>query len=545
MTKSNRLFLAATFGIFGFLFWHFAKTMLQLKADGWYVGQVNLYGDLVFHLGLINKFLESNRVLVDNPILAHEKVNYPIFADFLTAQIAKITNIDFALFLTTFMAGLLVIFVARMFILNFIKNEKIVFLTLLIFFVNGGFGFFYLFKDFFLSGEPLTDFIFNLPHEYTDIKERGYWWINTYLAYFLPQRGFLFAFPITLTILSLLYWGVKNVKKSFFILAAILSGILPLVQAHSLFLIFLLCLFFVPASIDHFKKKRKELIINWLVFLSITIILSLAIFRTISTNQPINFIRFDPGWTSQENIIWFWFKNLGIFAPTLIISLIWIFKKNRHLSLLYFPFLMIFVISNLFVFQPWDFDNSKLLIYWFFASCIIVAYFLYDQFFQESLLRKFLGTVIVFIMTFSGAIDLARTFTQVTNYRIFSNDDLEVAQLVKNLTPRDSIFVTAPVHNHPIPALSGRSTLIGYHGWLWSHGIDYQKRASDVSKIYQGGKTAEELITKYELNYVTIGPNEKEAFSINETYFSQYPAIDLTADWKLYDVSNLWSDSNR
>ena len=110
------------------------------------IGHINLYGDLLIHLAFINKFLESNKILVSSPIFALDKPNYPIFADFITAQIAKITSIDFALFSSTFIAGILVIFTARLFIIHFIKNEAVVFLTLCLFLLNGGFGVYYFFQ---------------------------------------------------------------------------------------------------------------------------------------------------------------------------------------------------------------------------------------------------------------------------------------------------------------------------------------------------------------------------------------------------------------
>src|SRR3989344_5425798 len=176
-------YFIAIFGIFGFLFWHFAKDMLQIRSDGWYVGHVNLWGDLAYHLTLINKFLESGNLLPDNPIFAGDKINYPIFADWSTAQIARFTGVDFALFITTFIVGLILIYISRYFI----------------------------------------NFFINLPREYTNIQQNGYWWINVYLAYFLPQRGFLFAFPITLTVLILLYLGWQKSNKKFFILAGFLA----------------------------------------------------------------------------------------------------------------------------------------------------------------------------------------------------------------------------------------------------------------------------------------------------------------------------------
>lgn len=543
--KSINKYTFSTYILFGFIFLHFARQMLQIKNSGWYVGQVNLYGDLVFHLGLIGKFMQNESINFSNPYFFSDKPNYPIFADFVTAQIAKITSIDFSLFIVTFILGLIIIYVTTNFVKIFVNNDKVIFLALLIFFFNGGFGFYYFFQDLLNSQKPFFEFIFNLPNEYTDIKEKGYWWINTYLAYFLPQRGFLFAFPITLTALSLLYVGFKKSKSYLFFIAAVLAGLLPIVQIHSLFIIFLISLYFSLLTIIS-SKFEKKVILNWVIFALLTTIIALPIFSTISSlENPFEFSRFKIGWTNEENLIWFWFKNLGIFAPLLVASLIWLYYKRKSLFRLYLPFLLIFIISNLFIFQPWDFDNSKLLIYWYFPSCIIVAYFLYDKFLSENFLRKTLGVFIVLSTIFSGGLDIFRTFTPVSNYQIFTTSDLAVADSVKNLTPKNALFITASNHNHPIPAIAGRSTLVGFHGWLWSHGLPYENLAQDVKKIYLGGQEAEKQISKYKINYVTIGPNERQEFAINENYFKKLPKINLNGGWALYDVSSLWTDSSR
>ena len=310
-------------------------------------------------------------------------------------------------------------------------------------------------------------------------------------------------------------------------------------------MVFLLSLFYTPASLTCAKDKKK-LLINWFLFAVTTFFLALPITSTISSIQnPLEFIKFVPGWTSKENIIWFWFKNLGLFIPMLVFALLWLYKKNRHFFNLYIPFVFIFILCNLFIFQPWDFDNSKLLIYWFFASCLVLSYFLYDQFFQENLFRKLTGFIIVFILILSSALDIFRTFTPVTSYQIFSSLDLQIADNIKSLTPQNAVFATASVHNHPIPALAGRSTLVGFNGWLWSHGINYQKRANDLIKIFKGMPETDNLISQYHVNYVTIGPLEKQNFVVNEIYFQKFEKINLGNGWSIYNVSNLWSNSNR
>lgn len=543
--KSDIFFKFLTFGLFGFLFWHFAKEMLIVRPNGWYVGQVNLYGDLVYHLALINKFLVSGTPIIDNPIFAQDRVNYPILPDYITALISTFTGVDFALFITTLVVGILSVFCARLFIRTFVKDERVVFIALLMFFFSGGLGFMIFINDLLANNKPLLGFLISIPREYTDLKDQGYWWINSYLAYFLPQRSFLFAFPVTLTIMSLLHLGWKKQKTFFYVLAGILAGILPFLQAHSLFLLFMLCLYYLPLDLIT-AKNRSQHLIKWMVFGFITAALALPLFNLISSiENPLSFIKVDIGWTNKgENLLWFWFKNLGIFLPLLVASLIWLFRQKK-LFLLYLPFLIIFLICNIYIFQPWEFDNSKLMVYWFFASCVVVAYFLEEQLLSENIYKKTVAIILIFFTILAGGIDIFRTFTPAGVYQIYSKDDLEVAKAIKTLTPKNSVFVTASNHNNPIPTLTGRSTIIGFHGWIWSHGIDYTKRAADVNQIYLGEKSAEALIRQYKVNYLAVGPQERTNFVVNEPYFSTFPNTNIYNDWTIYDVSNLWSNSNR
>src|SRR5207302_351941 len=46
---------------------------------------------------------------------------------------------------------------------------------------------------------------------------------------------------------------------------------------------------------------------------------------------------------------------------------------NRRARLLIAPFSLVFLVANLIKFQPWDWDNSKLLVFWYLASAVAVG----------------------------------------------------------------------------------------------------------------------------------------------------------------------------
>jgi len=60
---------------------------------------------------------------------------------------------------------------------------------------------------------------------------------------------------------------------------------------------------------------------------------------------------------------------------------------------------------------------------------------------------------------------------------------------------------------------------MGYPGHLWTHGIDFQERAHDVETIFTTGST--ELLRKYEVAYVLIGPVEESDLKADAAVFQQ------------------------
>ena len=88
----------------------------------------------------------------------------------------------------------------------------------------------------------------------------------------------------------------------------------------------------------------------------------------------LSFIRLQPGWVSApDSWIWFWLKNLGWFAPLLLAGLVArrVLPERAHRFM--WAFMTIFAAVNLVVFQPWDWDDHKLLVYWFLAVAIVVG----------------------------------------------------------------------------------------------------------------------------------------------------------------------------
>jgi hypothetical protein len=101
---------------------------------------------------------------------------------------------------------------------------------------------------------------------------------------------------------------------------------------------------------------------------------------------------------------------------------------------------------------------------------------------------------------------------------------VQLADWVRQNTPADAIFAVADEHNSPVPTLSGRRVMSGYPGWLWTYGLgDYAQKGADEAAILRGLANTPELVAKYHVSYVLIGPQELAASrGANLDYWSQH-----------------------
>ena len=88
--------------------------------------------------------------------------------------------------------------------------------------------------------------------------------------------------------------------------------------------------------------------------------------------------------------------------------------------------------------------------------------------------------------------------------------------------------------------LTGRRTFLGYIGHLWSHGLDYHAREAEMKRIYEGAPDAASLIGHRGIDYVVVGPREREAARspsgprLNESFFQRYTKVGEAGEYRLY-----------
>lgn len=183
---------------------------------------------------------------------------------------------------------------------------------------------------------------------------------------------------------------------------------------------------------------------------------------------------------------------------------------------------------------PWEWDNIKVLIYWFIGSLPFAALALAWLWKKNNALKA--AAIACFIgLTLSGALDVWRTISGQINYKVFDKDAVKIAEQIKQKTAPNALFLNAPTYNSAV-VLAGRRSLMRYSGHLSSYGIEYEPRETEVKRIYEGSGLAERLLQKNNIEYVIISPEETANIPVREEFFRRYTLIAEAGAYKVYKV---------
>jgi uncharacterized membrane protein len=109
---------------------------------------------------------------------------------------------------------------------------------------------------------------------------------------------------------------------------------------------------------------------------------------------------------------------------------------------------------------------------------------------------------------------------------------------VRDRTPESALILHAPTYNTPA-FLAGRQSLLGYPGHIWSRGLDYAAREHHIGQIYAGGPEADGLLAQYGVDYVLVGPVERNQGPgyVNEGFFTRFTEVAAAGDYRLYQIA--------
>jgi hypothetical protein len=289
------------------------------------------------------------------------------------------------------------------------------------------------------------------------------------------------------------------------IAAGVVAGLMPLVHAHSFMVMMLMgaCLALaqgVAVLLSKGEDARAGATVwarvwavwrPWVLFAAAASVLALPQMFFATRESAVNagqFFGWEFGWAhGQTNVVWFWIKNTAVFIPLLVAALVWRGAGvSKRLLFFYLPFVLCFVVPNVYRLSPWVWDNIKVLLYWWVASTPLVALVLVRLWRRGGAWRA-AALSLLFMQTAAGGLDVWRAASGAVERRSFEPAGLAFAEVIKRETGPRSLILHAPTYNDPV-YLTGRRTFLGYPGHVWSHGIDYLPREAELKRIYSGSR---------------------------------------------------------
>ena len=499
---------------------HFFHQAYVFTPQGLYAGYVNIWGDWAAHLSFAGSFAYGHNFPPQFPIDPGHRLGYPFMIDFLAADLVPLgLSLTEALTATSAMLALAFPGVLYLAALRFTAGRGAAVIAVFVFLLSGGLGFVYFLGD--LLRYPGLAAVTHLPREYTLNRNVYLQWLNPVLAYLVPQRSTLFGFSLTL-ILFVVLWIALRERLGWrpFLVAGLVTGFLPAFHVHAYGTVVAL-----PAIWALFVRRRE-----WLAFFMPALVIGLPILvwllppdnTSICGDLPsIDRFCVQPGWLAFTNwqrygiwlflpdVIWFWLWNTSLLVPLVIAGHVLTRWFPTRFPNWYAPMWLWFVVPLFVVLQPWIWDNTKFFIFWALLGSAVAGGAL-ALMFRFSRGTAVAAAVILLLLCLSGFLDLMRAsdFT-VSAVQFTDAGGLRVADWVRHNTSPTALFVAADEHNSPIPTLAGRRVLIGYPGWLWTYGLaDYVQKGEDDKRILDGDPATPQLVKKYGVDYVMIGPQE-------------------------------------
>ena len=481
----------------------------------------NNLGDISLHISLIKYLSNSPRWWPENNIVANEIIRYPVGMDLFNSLLIFC---GFDLFKSLIWVGLLGAAITCLCLLLWGGS-----FTLAGFLFNGGFAGFQFF-----SLLVFKDYQINLA------------WKNIFLTMFITQRGLLYAIPVGLLLLTSWrqrFFSDDKANDSKFILPlwieVLLYSSMPIFHAHT-FIILSLFLFIWLLFVSW--KSRSHIIKMFIFSLPFALfLLSLMI----NPSKASSMIHLKLGWMqNKENFLSFWLYNFGIFWPLVLLlglelpGIPGLMKFNLQEVKERFKKDRIIVISAIFLFilflnvmaAPWEWDNCKILIW---------PYLILLPYIWKSLISAWddhYKYITCFLLFFSGFICVFGGFPEIRGYGLTKFSEVaQVEKAVKNL-PIEGRFAAFPTFDHPL-LYCGKKIVMGYPGWMWSHGYNTKTLEKKLKKLMLGDEKWEKYAGDLSVRYIFFGKRELKEYSESKKPWEEHATKIASGNWgEIYDL---------
>jgi hypothetical protein len=543
--SQHRTSLFILFATFGTYFVALFSRILYFKEDGLYAGHVHVWGDWALHVSMAQIFAlkEPKDWFAYHPYYAYGKFTYGFLSNMISGLLMRTGlplpqsfTLPSILYTLVLLLGMYAVFYLVL------RTQKAALTAITLFFLSSGPGFLRFLPEW-LKEPTFERLIFPL-RDYSRLEQ--YQWLagNWVAGMLMPQRSFLLGMAVTVWSMAGFLYVLKNaerlsVKHRRVILACsgLLAGILPITHMHS----FIVLVIVTGLCSLVMWKYWKDLIF---FVVPAGILSSILYLKFISGGiENPEFMQLMVGWTAPNGLMgWvrMWNEIWGAIILVALFGALLVRRLGKLSTAFLLSFWTIFALGNIILFQPIQWDNSKLFMWAYFGLCGLATLTLQFLWRRKYVFKAF-AVVIFLLLSLTGAMELARLQRIDKNsYRMATREDMQLGELVRQGTDPRAVFLTNPTHDHPVMEWGARSVLMGYPAWAWNFGFLYRQREQDIHVMFKGGPEAARLLKKYHISYVSMGPGELFNEHANEAYFMQnFPVVIHTENYRIYDVRSV------
>ena len=520
--------------------------VLMPAEDGSYWCGQSTYGDLCMHLSFITSLRNASFPPSYN-LLYGTGLAYPYLTDSLSTTHMLL---GLPINLAVVIPGTYLMFLTYVgfcyFAFRILGNRPLVITAaFLFFFLNGGLGFFYdfdlSFRDHFERVQEIFSGFYKTPANQPEFNLR---FSNVIADLMIPQRSLLGGWAIVLPAFYCLLdaFETKSRRALFFLI--LFAGALPLIHTHTFLALGLFSGGYILALLLLEKEKRRTILSFAGIYLLFVLILALPQLLGNAIKQTVSggFMRFQFNWVNNsggsgfiDGYFWFWIKNAGL--PYLLMICAILNCRRRHTMPIVFGMMSIYLVAELVLFQPNEYDNNKLFYLWYVFAVILAADYGYILMKRLEGLRGRMLLCILFIgvSIFSGMLSLARE--AVSSYQLFSSTAVKAGTWIDEHTDREAVFMTGQQHINPVCSLAGRQIVCGSDLYVFFHGLDYTEQRNDCLQFYAHPVENEDILKKYGIDYICLSDYERsEMFVDTDALDEQYDLVYENRDVRIYST---------
>jgi hypothetical protein len=484
-----------------------ASTVLMLIAchssflQAGYNSQGTTYSDLPFHMNLITSFAYGVNSRRDSfwpfrtTFYAFEPLVYPIIPDYHSTVLVTIgSSVRMSVFLPTFFLSVSIICSLYHLGLRFSTLRYVPELTVILFCFAGGDGW----KRLFRNAEATAQLNTNYAHNFGDHET---FWLHSLIHFLFPQRSAMFS--ITLCIVATIAI-IDCVSREFqwltqLAVAGFCIALLPMASGHSFLAICLLAALFAIVFCPWLTPRRwPRFLAAWIIFaVPIAVIGLPQSFQYVQRARRGEFIKIKGIWLDYGpptvfTFVMMWWESLSVFVFLSVFHCWWAFSRAQ--AAVYAPAFGVFIVSNILRFQPGAMDNTKVFtVAWFPLACAAVAHLLVVVWRRA----PWIAAALAITGTASGFLCVAKSLG--SPFPVFSPQEFNAGLWAIENTPIESVFLTIEYPGCPVTAIAGRTALMTFPGWAWTHGVISNERVWAVQNLWNSPRT--EYFHQYNTQY--------------------------------------------